>query len=69
MCSSAPKIKPTASPPIASPTVIDEAAIAERDRARMASRNRAGRSSTVLAGMAGAGGKIPTAPVQRATGG
>lgn len=71
MCGSAPKVKPTASPPIASPVVVDEAALAERDRQRAAARNRAGRQSTILAGLMneGRGGPtVPTASVKTSTG-
>lgn len=51
MCSSKPpKVKPIASAPTASPEVIDDTAMAERDRFRQRSRTRNGRQSTILAG-------------------
>lgn len=51
MCSSKPPaVKPIAMPPTANPEVIDDTAIAERDRFRQRSRSRNGRQSTILAG-------------------
>lgn len=54
MCmSKAPKVKPVATAPTASPEIIDDSAVRERDRYRQRSRARAGRQSTILAGEQG----------------
>lgn len=51
MCfSKPPKVKPIAAPPTASPEVIDDTAVKEKDRFRNRARARAGRQSTILAG-------------------
>lgn len=50
MCSSAPKVKPVPQAPQVGTEVIDDAAIAQRDREKARARLRAGRGSTILAG-------------------
>lgn len=65
MCSSAPKVKPIPSAPDVGPSVIDDAAVNERDRELKRNRARSGRQSTILAGNEPA---APTASVKTATG-
>lgn len=65
MCfSSAPKVKPVATPPTASPEVLDETAVKEKDRFRNRARALNGRQSTILAGNSAP----PTAPVKTVLG-
>lgn len=65
MCfSSAPKVKPIASAPTASPEVIDETAVKEQDRFRQRARGQYGRQATILAGNAAP----PTMPVKTVLG-
>lgn len=52
MCGSAPKIKPVPQAPNVGTEVIDDAAIATRDREKARARLRSGRQSTILAGNA-----------------
>jgi hypothetical protein len=65
MCfTSAPKVKPIAAPPQASPEVIDETAVKEKDRFRNRARGMYGRQATILAGNEAP----PTAPVKTVLG-
>ena len=65
MCfSSAPKVKPIAAPPTASPEVIDDVAVREKDRFRNRARSQYGRQNTILAGNSAP----PTAPVKTVLG-
>lgn len=65
MCfSKAPKVKPIAAPPTASPEVIDETAVKEKDRFRNRARGQYGRQATILAG----NNAPPTAPVKTVLG-
>jgi hypothetical protein len=51
MCmSKPPAVKPIASPPTASPELIDDVAMRERERFRQRSRVKNGRQSTMIAG-------------------
>jgi len=51
MCmSKPPAVKPIANPPSASPEIIDDVAMRERERFRQRSRVKNGRQSTIITG-------------------
>lgn len=69
MCfSSAPKVKPVASAPVAGPEVIDDTAMRERDRERDRQRRAQGRQSTILGSAMGGGATSPTSGSKTALG-
>lgn len=71
MCfAKAPKVKPIAAAPTATPEVLDDTAFRERDRERKRARGRNGRLSTILAGEGqGSAGSMPqTLPAKTALG-
>ena len=70
MCfSKAPKVKPIAAAPTASPEIIDDVAIKSRDDALRKRRMAFGRQATILAGgMSGGAGAPPTSQAKTALG-
>lgn len=70
MCfSSAPKVKPIAAAPTASPEVVDDTAINDRNAQRRRLRQQYGRQQTIIGGRDSASaGAPPTAPVKTALG-
>ena len=69
MCfSSAPKVKPIPAAPTASPEVVDDTAINDRNAQRRRLRQQFGRQQTILSRDSGSVGAPPTAPVKTALG-
>ncbi len=69
MCfSSAPKVKPIANAPTASPEPLDSVAVNERDRQRRKLQGQYGRQQTILAGAQPMQAAAPTMPVKTALG-
>ncbi len=70
MCfSKAPKVQPVRSAPAATPEIIDEVAVSERDANRERQRLRYGRQATIIAGQGGASTGAPaTTPAKAALG-